>query len=365
MKVALVHDWLTGMRGGEKVLEVLCELYPDAPIYSLIHHQGAMSAAIEERRIIQSSLPSWPMARKHFRLYLPFFPRLIEKFDMSGYDLVISSSHCVAKGVIPAAGAVHICYCHTPMRYVWDLYDDYRRERNLLAKSFLALVRKPLQRWDKSSSERVGHFIANSLHVADRIKRHYGRESTVIYPPVDVDFFTPGEDESGDYYLIVSALVPYKRVDLAVKAFSGSGKRLVVVGTGSDEEHITGMASSGVEFLGNVDDKTLLHYYRGAKALIFPGEEDFGITPLEAMACGRPVIAFGKGGAMETVQDGVTGLFFHQQTPEALMGAVDNFERISFTKERARLRAVEFSRPIFMNKIREYVESRFGETLEE
>lgn len=364
MKVAIVHDWLTGMRGGERVLEVLCELFPDAPIYTLIHHRGAMSPMIEGRKIIQSSLPSWPLAQKHFRVYLPYFPKLIEKFDLSSYDLVISSSHCVAKGVIPAEGAIHICYCHTPMRYVWDLYDDYLRERGPLAKAFLTINRRPLQRWDRRSSERVGHFIANSRHVADRISRHYGRESTVIYPPVDVDFFTPGDGESGDYYLIVSALVPYKRVDLAVKAFSGSGRRLVVIGTGSDEKRITGIASAGVEFLGNVDDKTLLRYYRGARALIFPGEEDFGITPLEAMACGRPVIAYGKGGAMETVQDGVTGLFFHEQTAEALMGAVDNFERISFTKDRARQRALEFSRPKFMNKIKEFIESRCRETLE-
>lgn len=361
MKVALVHDWLTGMRGGERVLEVFCSLFPEATLYTLIHHPGALSPEIESMRIVQSRLSRWPAAARHFRKYLPLFPSLIEEFDLSGFDLVISSSHCVAKGAIPPPGALHICYCHTPMRYVWDLYEDYARERGLLTKAFLALNKSPLRRWDARTHNRVHHFVANSQHVADRIRRHYGRDSTVIHPPVEAEFFTPGEEKREDFYLVVSALVPYKRVGLAVRAFSGRGRRLVVIGTGSDEKRIRAPAGDGVEFLGNVDDGTLRSYYRRARALIFPGEEDFGITPLEAMACACPVIAYGKGGALETVVDGETGLFFHEQKAGALIAAVDKFERMSFTISEIRRRAEEFAKPIFTENIRDFVEERYKE----
>jgi glycosyltransferase involved in cell wall biosynthesis len=359
MKVALVHDWMTGMRGGERVLERFCEIWPDAIIHTLIHHRGTMSPAIENMRIIQSPLARWPLARRHFRSYLPFFPRLIEQFDFSGYDLVLSSSHCVAKGALTPASALHVCFCHTPMRYVWDMYGEYMRERGPLARAFLALNKNPLRRWDVRTAGRVNHFIANSRHVADRIRRHYGAESAVIHPPVDTEFFHPGEGVSGEYYLVVSALVPYKHVGLAIKAFRGKGKELVVIGTGSDEKRMRRLGGPNVTFLGNVDDETLRSYYRGAHALIFPGEEDFGITPLEAMACGTPVIAYGKGGALETVIDGTTGLFFQEQSEEALLAAVDNFERMQFTSSIARKRALEFSNSIFMNNIREFIAARY------
>jgi len=365
MKVALVHDWLTAMRGGEKVLEVFCKLFPDATLFTLIHHKGALSETIEAMEIVESRLHSWPGAHKHFRNYLPFFPRLIESFDFTGYDLIISSSHCVAKGAVPPPGAVHICYCHTPMRYVWDLYGEYVRGRGPLVRLFLALNKIPLRRWDVSSASRVHHFIANSKHVADRIRRHYGREASVIPAPVDTEFYTPGEGEPGDYYLIVSALVPYKRVGLAVRAFSRDGRRLVVIGTGSDERRIRRGATSNVEFLGNIDDRALLRYYRGARALIFPGEEDFGITPLEAMACGRPVIAYSRGGALETVVDGVTGVFFDGGSEEALLAAVDKFESMSFTVENARRRAEQFSKSNFIKEISGFVEAQIREHQEE
>lgn len=358
MKVALVHDWLTGMRGGERVLEVLCRLYPDATLHTLIHNRGAMSPTIEAMRIVESDLPRWPLARRHFRVYLPFFPRLIEQFDLSGYDLVVSSSHCVAKGVIPPAGVPHICYCHTPMRYVWDMYHDYRNARGPLAKLFMSVTRGPLRRWDVRSAQRVHHFIANSNHVADRIRRHYGREADVIHAPVDSDFFTPGDGKPGEYYLIVSALVPYKKVELALDAFRGGERRLVVIGSGSDAERIRSLGGPGITFLDNVDDADLRDWYRGARALIFPGEEDFGITPLESMACGRPVIAYGRGGALETVVEGITGHFFTEQSVPALRAAVDNFERMVFTREAVRQRALAFSTAIFTNTLREYIERR-------
>lgn len=358
MKVALIHDWLTGMRGGERVLEVLCRLYPDATLFTLIHNRGAMSPTIEAMRIVESELPKKPLARRHFRVYLPFFPGMIERFDLSGYDLVISSSHCVAKGVVPPPGTPHICYCHTPMRYVWDMYHDYRNARGPLAKLFMSVTRRPLQRWDVRSASRVHRYIANSHHVADRIRRHYGREADVIHAPVDTDFFTPGEGKAGDYYLIVSALVPYKRVELALDAFRDSGRRLVVIGSGSDAARIRSLGGPGITFLDNVGDEELREWYRGARALIFPGEEDFGITPLESMACGRPVIAYARGGALETVVEGETGHFFTGQTVPALRAAVDNFESMVFTRDAARQRALAFSTAIFTNTLREYIEER-------
>ncbi len=361
MRVAIVHDWLTGMRGGERVLEVFCHLFPEATIYTLIHHRGALSPTIERMRIVESNLGRWPGARDRFRFYLPFFPRLIERFDLGGYDLVLSSSHCVAKGARPGPGAVHVCYCHTPMRYVWDLYDDYTRGRGPLVRLFLALNRGPLRRWDVRTAERVDHFVANSQHVANRIRRHYGRRADVIHPPVDTDFFTPADVEAEDYYLVVSALVPYKRVGMAVRAFGSAGRRLVVIGSGSEERRIRRQAGPSVTLLGNVDDETLRGYYRRARALIHPGEEDFGITPLEAMACGRPVIALGRGGALETVLDGTTGLLFRKGTEEALLGAVDKFERMSFTSADSRRRALEFAIPVFSEKIGKYLERRVRE----
>lgn len=361
MKVALVHDWLTSMRGGEKVLEIFCSLFPDATIHTLIHQKGNLSPALEGMNIVESRLHSWPLAHDHFRIYLPFFPRLIEKFDFDGFDLVLSSSHCVAKGVKVPDHIPHICYCHTPMRYVWDMYEEYKRERGPLAKAFLALNKKPLRSWDVKTSDRVNYYIANSEHVANRINRHYGKSSTVIHPPVDTEFYSPGDGIDEDYYLIVSALVPYKKVGMAVRAFSGSGKKLYVIGTGSDEDRIRRLDGPDVTFLGNVEDELLREYYRGAKALIFPGEEDFGITPLESMACGRPVIAFAKGGALETVVEGKTGHFFKEPTSKALMAAVDNFERMSFTVTSVRERALEFSKSIFMNKIKEFIDARMKE----
>jgi glycosyltransferase involved in cell wall biosynthesis len=361
MRVAVVHDWLTGMRGGERVLEVICRLFPEATLYTLIHHSGALSPTIESMRIVQSPLARWPASKRNFRLYLPFFPKLIEKFDFSGYDLILSSSHCVAKGAVPPPGALHICYCHTPMRYVWDLYNDYRRERGLLVKAFLALNKGPLRRWDVRTADRVHYFIANSRHVAERIKRHYGRDAVVINAPVDTDFFKEEKGQREDYYLVVSALVPYKRVGLAVQAFSRAGRKLVVIGSGSDEKRIRRLAGPTVRLLGNVDDQILRTYYRGARALIFPGEEDFGITPLEAMACGTPVIAYAKGGALETVVEGKTGVFFSEQTVESLLDAVDKFERMSFTSGESRSRSMKFAEPIFTRVLKDYIAARVEE----
>jgi len=297
MKVAIIHDWLTGMRGGEKCLEVFCELFPEASIYTLIHVPGTTSSIIENRTVHTSFIQRLPFAASKYRTYLPLFPTAVERFDLSGYDLVLSSSHCVAKGVIAPPGAVHVCYCYTPVRYAWDMYHQYfpakrmGRLKGLLIPFFMHYIRL----WDVSSSGRVDRFVAISRHVARRIELYYRRESHVIYPPVDVDAFSPATERE-DYYLMVSALVPYKRVDLAVEAFNRSGRPLVVIGSGPEEERLRALASDNITFLGWQPSEVLAEHYARCRAFLFPGEEDFGITPLEAQASGRPVVAYGAGG---------------------------------------------------------------------
>src|SRR5262245_39977326 len=301
MKVALVHDWLTGMRGGERCLEVFCELFPDADLYTLLHVPGSVSPVIERRRIVTSFIQRLPGAAQGYRRYLPLFPLAVSRFDLRGYDLVLSSSHAVAKSAPVPAHTPHVCYCFTPMRYVWDLYDDYFvRFAGIPTRLLMPPLAAALRRWDRRTASRVRHFVAISRFVADRIRRAYGRSADVIYPPVDVSRFRI-EETTGDYYLVVSALAPYKRVDLAVEAASRLGRRLVVVGTGPEERRLRPLAGPHVEFLGWRDDADVADLYARCRALIFPAIEDFGITPLEAMASGRPVIALGRGGALETV----------------------------------------------------------------
>ncbi len=333
LRVVLVHDWLTGMRGGEKVLEALCRLFPDAPLYTLLHLPGSVSPLIENRPIVTSFIQRMPLAAKRYRHYLPLFPRAMERMDLPACDLVISTSHCVAKAALPPGGARHVSYVHTPMRYIWDMYPAYFGPgRGGAARYVMPLLRRPLQRWDVAACDRVDHFIANSRHVARRIRNNYGRPAAVIPPPVETGRFAPSPEVQG-YYLVVSALVPYKRVDLAVEACTKARKRLKVVGRGPEEARLKAMAGPTVEFLGWVDDEELAGLYARAKAFLFPGEEDFGITPLESMAAGRPVIAYARGGALETVVGlddpqgrAPTGLFFHHQQAGALLAAMDELE---------------------------------------
>lgn len=374
MKVALIHDWLTGMRGGEKVLEVFCEIFPEADLYTLIHIPGSVSKVIENRNIKTSFIQRLPMVKKRYRAYLPLFPMAIERFNLNGYDLILSSSHCVAKGVIPSPKTLHISYIHTPMRYVWDMYYDYfgNKEGKLSGKVIAAFAHY-LRMWDASSSSRVDHYIANSRHVAKRVEKFYRRDSAVINPPVDCGRFSLLDSKGDDYYLIVSAFAPYKRLDIAVEAFNKIGAKLKIIGTGQDEQKLKSMAGANIEFLGWKSDTEIADYYRRCRALIFPGEEDFGIVPLEAMACGRPVIAFGKGGALETIIpfEGVgkansghpTGLFFYRQTPEALIEAINILENNprSFEASAIRNHALLFDRPIFKEKIKEFVTEKYNE----
>jgi glycosyltransferase involved in cell wall biosynthesis len=365
VKVALVHDWLTGMRGGERCLEVFAELFPTADLYTLLHVPGSVAPAIENRRIVTSFIQRLPQAERRYRHYLPLFPAAVRAFDLRGYDLVLSSSHAVAKGVRVPAGALHVCYCFTPMRYVWDLYDDYFGPRaGLAARVLMPPVAAWLRRWDRRTAAGVHQFVAISRFVAARIRRAYGRDADVIYPPVDVSRFRVDE-APGEFYLVVSALTPYKRVDLAVEACNRLGRRLVIVGTGPEDRRLRAMAGPTVELLGWRDDAQTAELYTRCRALLFSPLEDFGITPLEAMAAGRPVIAFGAGGARETVVppgegEPPTGLFFEHQTVEALVDAIRRFEASAhqFEPKALRRRAEAFDRPLFRERVHTYLRAR-------
>ncbi len=357
MKVALVHDWLTGRRGGEKVLEVFAELFPDADIYTLFHIKGTQHPSIENRKIFVSFLQKFPFIKTHYRYYLPLFPLAIESFDLTSYDLVISSSHCVAKSAIPSPDAIHLCYCFTPMRYAWDLYHFYfgKKRTSLFKRAIISPIISYLRVWDVASSSRVYFFCADSNYVAQRIRKYYGRESHVIHAPVDTEYFLP-KNNGGEYFLIVSALVPYKKVDLAIEVFRNRKEKLFIVGTGPELKRLKKIASSNVIFLGAVSDNELLKLYQNAKAFILPGIEDFGIAPLESQACGVPVIAFGKGGALETVRDGETGIFFREQTVDSLNDTIDRFQNMEFNKSEIRKWAENFSYQNFREKIKKWIE---------
>jgi len=375
MKVALVHDWLTGMRGGEKVLEVFCELFPDAHLYTLLHNRGSLSNTIEDMDIRTSFIQKLPLIKKKYRHLLPIFPTAIERFDLREYDLVLSSSHCVAKGVITGTDTLHICYCFTPMRYIWDLYNLYfgKERAGMFTRVATSLVLTHLRKWDVASNKRVDKFVAISRYIAERIKKNYGRDSDLIYPPVDCSYFKPGLANDG-FYLMVSPLAPNKRVDLAVEAFNTIGLPLIVIGSGQEESKLEKMAGKNIKLMGWQSDEIVREHYVNCKALIFPGVEDFGIVPLEAQACGKPVIAFGEGGALETIipldkeagnrneqLNNATGLFFHEQTTESLAQAVVRFEDVQgqFNEQAIRKNAESFDRAIFKDEFKKYIEKEY------
>ncbi len=354
MRIALVHDWLNGMRGGEKILEVLCELFPDAVVHTLLLDRSRLSPAIARMEIRTSPLQRLPLSRTHYRYYLPLFPKLVERFDLRGFDLVFSTSHCVAKGARAPRGARSLCYCLTPMRYVWYFGEEYfgswGRWRALAEPVFAYL-----RRWDVSSAGRVDRWLAISETVAERIQKVYHKAADVLHPPVDAGFYTAGGGGAGGYHLAVSALVPYKRLDIAVRAFNELRMPLKIVGEGPERGRLAALAGPSVELLGWRTNEEIRELYRGCRAFVFPGEEDFGITPLEAQACGRPVIAFGRGGARETVLEGETGVFFDAQEPSALADAVLRAGRMRFDPARARSNAERFDRPLFKERLRGWI----------
>jgi glycosyltransferase involved in cell wall biosynthesis len=359
-RVVLVHDWLTGMRGGEKCLEPLARRWPAARLLTLIHRPGSVSHEIENLSVRPSLLNRFPRVNRYYRYLLPLMP-FAAGWRVTDADLVVSLSHCVAKSARPPAGVPHVCYCFTPMRYAWHMREAYFRKQGLKSRLIAALLGR-IREWDRRTADRVTHFVAISRTVQDRIRECYGRDSVVIYPPVDTDFYTPAAVPREDFYLVVSALAPYKRFDLAIEACSRLGRKLVVIGSGQDAAKLRAGAGPGVTFLGWQSDESIRDHLRRARALLFPGEEDFGIVPLEAQACGCPVIAFGRGGATETVRPlgdvpDPTGVFFDEQTPDAVSDAIGRFERDAdrFDPRAARRQAVHFRKDRFESELFGYI----------
>jgi glycosyltransferase involved in cell wall biosynthesis len=346
------------MRGGEKVLLSFLRLFPDAPVFTLLHVRGSVAPEIEAREIRTSFVQRLPGVATRYRHYLPLFPLAARQLDLRGFDLVLSSSHCAAKGVRTFPGAIHVCYCHTPMRYVWDRYDDYFGPARVgrLAGALISPIAAGLRAWDAASAARVHRFVANSAYVARRIDRYYGRTAEVIPPPVDTGFFTPGPDRPGTYDLVVSALAPYKRLELAFEAYREGGWPLKVVGWGPEAARLRALAPPEVELLGPVSDAELRELYRGCRAVVMPGVEDFGIVPLEAMACGRPAVVFGEGGGLESVETGRTGVVFTEPHPAALRAALATLDHTAFDRLTLRARAEAHRPSLFESRIREVVE---------
>lgn len=329
MKTALIHYWLVNDRGGEKVLARLAEQFPDADLFTHVYDPAAMPEEIRRMPIRTTFIQKLPFAKKYYKNYLPLMPWALRRIDLSGYDLIISSESGPAKGIRKPEGATHICYCHTPMRYLWDMSDEYYQNASLLKKLGMKIFLPWLRKWDLWSATQVDRFIANSQFVAERIKNIYGREAEVVYPPVDVEHFQTLERDPQEFYLFFGQLTAYKRADLAIEAFNRLGLRLIVAGDGEEFEKLKTLNSElgtrNIEFLGRISDEERDELYSQAKALIFPGIEDFGIIPVEAQAAGCPVIAYGKGGALETVVENETGLFFEEQTADALCAAIQKF----------------------------------------
>lgn len=362
MKVALVHDYLNQMGGAERVVMAFHDIFPDAPIYTSIYDPDRVDPAFKKMDIRTSFMQKLPLVTKHHQPYLPLYPFAMEALDLRGYDLVLSSSSAFGKGVITRPGTLHICYCHTPMRWCWN-YEEYveREQLGKVARRVLPFLMTGLRVWDQTSSMRVDHFIANSPVIAERIQKYYRREAVVIPPPVEASRFpSHPATEVEDYFLLLGRFVPYKRFDLAIEACNRLQLPLVVIGSGRDEERLKRMAGPTIRFLGRLSDEEVIHYYRHCRAFLFPGEEDFGITPLEAQAAGRPIIAYGAGGALASIVDGVTGVFFHEQTVESLVEVLAAFNERLFDPSAIRNHALEFDTPRFQRRIMQFIEAKFS-----
>jgi glycosyltransferase involved in cell wall biosynthesis len=363
LRVALVHDWLTGMRGGEKCLEILCEMFPHADLFTLVHQRGSVSRTIEARTIRESWIARLPAGRSHYRWYVPLYPMAVESFDLTGYDLVVSTSHCAAKGAVTRADTLHVCYCFTPVRYFWDLYPAYfgPGKGSALGRTVAPWVAHHFRLWDRVSADRVDLFIADSRHVRDRIAKHYRRPARVVYPPVDSSFFTPGPGAGSPEdapFLVVSALVPYKGVELAIRIANRRKVPLRVVGTGPERNRLRAIAGDTVRFDEWLSMESLRDAYRGCRALIQAHEEDFGIAPLEAMACGRPAIALRRGGGAEVVVPG-TGVLFDDASEKGLEEALDAFSARRFDPDSLRLHAQTFDRQVYRERMEEALQDAY------
>lgn len=360
MRVALVHDYLNQYGGAEKVLEAFTEIFPDAPIFTLIHNPKKVQDIFSNKKIHTSFLQKIPFAKSKHRIFPPLMPLAVEKFDLSDYDLILSDSASFAKGVITKSGAPHICYCHTPTRYIWDDSHKYIKDFSIskIAKFFIPFFLNYIRLWDREAACRVDKFICNSKFVAERIKKYYKREAEVIYPPVDVNKFGLG-GKSDNYFLIVGRMLPYKRFDIAIEAFNELEIPLKIIGSGPERKKLKKKAKWNIEFLGEVPNNDLKKYYQSCQALIFPQEEDFGIVALEAMACGRPVIAYKSGGALESIIEGRTGVFFNKQTVSSLMEAVKTFNPQNFNPREIYQHALKFDKEIFKKKIKEFIQKEY------
>ncbi|MBO5482582.1 MAG: glycosyltransferase [Spirochaetaceae bacterium] len=361
MKVAIVHYWLVTMRGGEKVLEELCKLFPQADIFTNVYDESKISDTIKSHKIFTTKINKWPMAKKLYQKYMPFMPKALMDLDLTGYDLVISSESGPAKGVVPSPNAFHLCYCHTPMRYLWDMYHEYFRKSNPIVKFFMKSMIPSLRLWDVMSSNLVDCFVANSHYVQARIKRYYNRDAKVIFPPCDIEKYGNNQRNPKDFYLFFGQLVGYKRADLAIEACIKSGRKLVVIGDGKSKEAQKYANTGLITFTGRVSDEEVAKYLSEAKALIFPGIEDFGIIPVEANAAGCPVLAYKEGGAIDSIKENETGLFFEEQTAESIIECMNKFEQIesSFTNRDVFANHVkQFSKEEFINQISKTIEER-------
>jgi glycosyltransferase involved in cell wall biosynthesis len=359
VKIALVHDWLTGMRGGEKALEVMCERFPDAELFTLFHLPGSVSPIIERRPIHTSFVQHLPAVTRNYRHYLPLFPTAVEQFNFDRFDIVFSISHCAVKSVVVPGRARHVCYCLTPMRYAWDQFDAYFGPDRIgaAASRVMRPIMARLARWDRDTAGRAERYVAISHYVAGRIRRYYNREASVVYPPVDTMFFRPDGAAPERCALIVSALVPYKRIDIAIDACALAGIPLRIVGDGPDRTALEARAGGRAEFLGRLSDEEVREHYRRASVVLLPGEEDFGIVPLEAQACGRPVVAFGRGGACETVIDRETGLLVNDLSPRTFADAITGALAWRFDPATIRRHAERFSRERFGDEVEALVQA--------
>ncbi len=357
MRIALVHDYLVQYGGAERVLECFCEIFPDAPIYTIVYDKEAVHGVFDKKRIYTSYLQKWPFARKRHRFFPPLMPIAIEQFDFSDYDVVLSDSSSYAKGVITGPDTLHICYMHTPMRYAWDDCQKYTQDFNFpnFIKRMIPFAMNYIRMWDRVSADRPDRIIANSNFVSKRIKKYYRKDSTVIHPPVSVNNFYVSQERKG-YYLMVGRLIAYKKHDIAIEAFNKSGLPLKIIGRGPEMKRLQKMAGPNIEFLGRVPDEELPKYYSECKAFVFPQEEDFGIVAIEALASGRPLVAYSGGDIPEHMEDGKMGVFFSRQTPQAIIEAVEKIQKMEFDPEYIRSKALKFDREIFKEKIRDYVE---------